>query len=75
MNIDFKKILLSALLFVAAAVVSAADARWTVYPLYGGGEKIMVDAADRVYFANGGLFSYDKTSHEQEAYGDRLNGS
>lgn len=74
MNIDFKKILLSALLFVAAAVVSAADARWTVYPLYGGGEKIMVDAADRVYFANGGLFSYDKTSHEQEAYGDRLNG-
>lgn len=64
----------AALLIVIAA--NAADyAGWTVYPTFAAGKKLIVDTGSRVYFANTGLFSYDKDSKEQTDYASRLNGT
>lgn len=75
--ISFSAALIIVLVGLADNASAQGIGQWTQYPVFSSGNKRIIDAGKYVYFANTGLFSYDKDSHEQYAYtsDNMLNGT
>lgn len=66
--ISFSAALIISLVGLTDNVSAQGMGQWTQYPVFSSGNKRIIDAGKYVYFANTGLFSYDKESHEQYSY-------